>query len=408
MRVLKRRMLLMLLAAVLFVSCTAGLLPAAPLAKADEITIPELHLSPKEIPESDAMQMMTQMGIGWNLGNTLDAFQEGWKAANEMDIEAAWCGCYTTKAMIHAVKAAGFSTIRIPVSWHDHVSGEAFAISERWLNRVQEIVDWAMEENLYAIVNTHHDISHQFIYPSEADYERSARYIENVWAQIADRFRDYDEHLIFEGMNEPRLKDTAYEWNFNSGAPECKEAVDCINRLNQLFVDTVRASGGKNADRYLMVPSYSASVGTALSGEFKLPEDSAHQKIIVSVHAYTPYNFALENGGVASFDLKSSAQKSQIASFMQSLYDTFIRAGVPVVIGEFGARDKNGNLQDRVNFAAYYAHAAGIRNLPVIWWDNGAFSGSGEIFGIMKRSDATWQYPQIVEALVRYGGYRQP
>lgn len=399
----------MLLAAVLCVSVAAGWFSNAATARGEAgIVIPELHLSPKEIPENDAMRTMMKMGVGWNLGNTLDAFQEGWKASDELAIEAAWCGCYTTRDMIRAVREAGFSTIRIPVSWHDHVSGPEFTISERWLNRVQEIVDWAMEENLYAIVNTHHDISHQFIYPREAEYERSARYIASVWTQVADRFRDYDEHLIFEGMNEPRLKDTDYEWNFNSAVPECREAADCVNRLNQLFVDTVRASGGGNAERYLMVPSYGASVGVALSEDFALPRDTAEGKLIVSVHAYTPYNFALQDGGVASFDLKSSAQKGQIAVFMESLYDTFVRAGVPVVIGEFGARDKKGNLKDRVNFAAYYAEAASIRNLPVIWWDNGAFSGSGEIFGIMKRSDATWKYPQIVEALVRYGGYKQP
>ncbi len=375
-------------------------------AAAEEILIPELNTAQRPIPDNEAMEFLKAMGIGWNLGNTFDATKGDWnRNADEMTVESSWCGFYTTEAMIEAISRAGYSTIRIPVSWHDHVDADDH-ISERWLNRVQQVADWAIARDMYVIVNTHHDVSPSYYYPDAAHYDRSAQYLGSVWRQLAERFRDYDQHLILESMNEPRLADTDYEWNFNAAVPRCRESADCINKLNQLFVDIVRESGGNNADRYLMVPAYDASTQNALNGlYFTLPEDSADNRLIISVHAYTPYSFALQDGGAASFNPSSAQQTSEIITFMNSLYDRFITKGIPVVIGEFGARNKKDNLQDRVSFAAFYTAAASARNIPCVWWDNGAFQGQGELFGILRRSDAVFVYPEIVEAMTRYGGY---
>lgn len=379
------------------------LIAISPPARA-EATVPALSLTPKPIPENEAMQFLKRLGVGWNMGNTFDAVKAAWNAhADEMTLEASWCGVYTTEEMIQAVHDAGFSTIRIPVSWHDHVSGDDFLISERWMARVQEVVDWAIKRGMYVILNIHHD-EDEFDLP-KAHEALSARYIASVWAQIAARFRDYDEHLIFESMNEPRLMGSSYEWAFDKEAEACLEAADCLNKLNQIFVDTVRASGGENEKRYLMVPGYCAAPENALGDYFALPQDTADNRIIVSVHAYTPYAFALQEGGISQFDLSSNAQKSEIAQFMEALYQQYIRQGIPVVIGEFGARNKGDNLQDRVNFTAFYAASASIRNLPVLWWDNNAFTGNGELFGLFRRADCSWPYPKILEALIRYGGY---
>lgn len=373
---------------------------------AQEIQIPELKITRRPIPENDAMQFMKELGVGWNLGNTFDAIKSAWNAnADEMTVETSWVGVETTEEMFAALRGAGYSTVRIPVSWHDHVSGTDYQISERWLARVQQVVDWALAHDLHVILNIHHD-EDQFT-PDEAHYEESAKYVESIWRQLAERFRDYDMNLIFESMNEPRLVGSTYEWYFNKAAQECVKAAQCLNQLNQVFVDTVRATGGNNADRYLMVPGYDASPDGALNEYFKLPEDAADNRIIVSVHAYTPYAFALQDGGKKQFNHEYPSDTQDIVVFMNSLYGRYTVKGIPVVIGEFGARDKGGNLQDRVNYAAFYTAAASARNMPCLWWDNGAFQGNGEIFGVLDRRKIEFTYPQIVEAMMKYSGYDQ-
>lgn len=378
-------------------------LTAAEAAQGEAIQVPEtITMMEYEIPDNEAMAFLRRMGVGWNLGNTFDATQDNWKQSREMEIEKSWVGVYTSEELIAAVHDAGFRTIRIPVSWHNHVSGENFDISVDWLNRVQEVVDYAIARGMYVILNTHHDVYPEYYYPTEADYETSERYVTRVWTQLAERFQDYDERLIFESLNEPRLSGTDVEWVFNASDPRCLEAADCINRLNQAFVNTVRATGGQNASRYLMVPAYDASPDNAVSEYFVLPTDTAENRIIVSAHAYTPYAFALQDGGDTDFRMENPSQVGDILHFMNGLYNTYIAKGIPVVIGEFGARAKGDNLQARVTFAAYYAAAASARNIPCVWWDNHAFSGNGELFGLIQRDTCEWRYPEIVEALMRY------
>lgn len=387
----------------LFLGLTLCLSAAASAENAEnaEVKVPALTIAQRPIPENEAMAFLKKMGVGWNLGNTFDAEKGDWnRSADEMTVESSWVGVKTTEAMIAAIHDAGFSTIRIPVSWHDHVDAD-YNISERWLNRVQEVVDWAYGRGMYVILNIHHDES-QFL-PTDAHYDESARYIGAIWTQLAERFRDYDERLIMESMNEPRILGHANEWWFNSASSDCVNAAKCINRLNQLFVDTVRASGGENATRYLMVPGYDAAPAGALTEHFAKPADSADNRIIVSVHAYTPYAFALQLDGTSTFG--AAQQKQEIALFMNQLYDRYIVNGEPVVIGEYGALIKNDNLQDRVDFTAYYVATASARNIPTLWWDNGAFSGNGEKFGLLNRKDVTIAFPEIVEAIMIYGGY---
>lgn len=377
-----------------------SLCPIASFADAS-VTVPELNpFGPFEIPDNEAMALLDRMGVGWNLGNTFDAFQDPFYG-DELELERYWNGCMTTEAMFKALANAGFRSVRIPVSWHNHVDSN-FKISERWFARVQKIVDFAYSLGMYVILNTHHDVSDKFYYPLEKYSETSERYIGTVWAQIAERFADYDEHLIFESMNEPRLKDTQYEWWLDQNVAECKEAAECINKLNQLFVNTVRAAGSKNANRYLMVPGYDASADGALNRFYRLPEDTADNRIIVSVHAYTPYDFALNEKGTSVFSLDNMSQKVAISTFLNDLYKKYIINGIPVVVGEFGARNKKDNLQSRVDFTAFYTVAARSRNIPCLWWDNGAFQGNGEIFGILNRRTAAFTYPEIVNALIKY------
>lgn len=369
--------------------------------------IPEVAIQTRELPDNDALAFVHDMKIGWSLGNTLDAFLEG-GYTNELDSETCWVSVATTKEMIDDIYAAGFRTMRVPVTWHGHFVDDDFTISEVWLNRVQEIVDYGIDNGMYIILNIHHDTQEDCYYPDSEHLEQSIRYISAIWTQLSERFADYDEHLIFEGMNEPRLVGHANEWWIDNQNEDCMDSIACINTLNQIFVNTVRAGGGNNGSRYLMVPGYDASPEGALHNDFVLPTDpgDAENRIIVSVHAYTPYNFALQSsedsGSRSDFDAGETSSTRDIDSFLDRLYERYTSQGIPVVIGEFGARDKDQNTQDRVDYAAYYIAAAKARGITCLWWDNNAFTGSGENFGLYYRRGGYFIYPDIVAALMEY------
>lgn len=350
--------------------------------------------------ETDAILFVRNIHAGWNLGNTFDANDGGGYNPNK-DYETYWQNAKTSKELIHAIHEAGFNLLRIPVSWHNHLIDDAYTIDPKWLDRVKEVADWALAEDMYVIINIHHDNSKNYLYPDSEHYEQSEHYITAIWRQVSEAFADYDEHVIFESMNEPRLVGNKnYEWQPNESIPVVRDAMICINKLNQKFVETVRSSGGNNATRYLMIPGYCGSVGGVTANVFEVPEDD---RIIIEVHAYTPYNFALNTKSKdSSFDLeKDTAKKSEIATFMTKLFNRYIVNGVPVIIDEFGALKKtDGDLQARVNFAAYYTAMASTRGIPVVWWDNAAFSGGGEKFGLIDRKKVEWRYPDIALAII--------
>lgn len=374
------------------------------------IVVPDVSIERSDIPDSEAMEFVRNMKAGWNLGNTLDAYTGDQNTDAGLSSEQSWGMIPTTNEVVAAVKEAGFETIRIPVTWHNHLEKEAgsdsFSINSDWLDRVQEVVDYGINNDLYVIINIHHDTGESIYYPDSAHYEQSEQYIRTVWETVSERFKNYDEHLIFESMNEPRLIGTPYEWNFQENVEECRDSLNCINKLNQVFVDTVRASGGKNADRYLMVPGYCASLAGEDTDLFLLPEDSAEKKLIVSAHAYTPYNFALqpqtEGGSTSSFPAQAGPGRSEIDFLMDRLYQRFVSQGIPVVIGEFGAINRDNNLQDRVNYYAYYVAAARARGITCCIWDNGCFNKNGELFGLYDRLMGEWAYPEIVDAIMKY------
>ena len=206
-----------------------------------EITVfTEENMKIFQIPENDALQFSRTLKAGWNLGNTFDAQDEG-KGVASRDYETYWSGAKTSKELIHALKEAGFNLIRIPVSWHNHVSGEDYTVDEAWMKRIRQVAQWVADEDMYFIINIHHDNSKKYLYPDSDHYEQSEKYVAAIWSQVADAFADFDDHCIFESMNEPRLVGSNYEWWLNTNAAECVDAAGCINRLNQKFVETVRS-----------------------------------------------------------------------------------------------------------------------------------------------------------------------
>ena len=344
--------------------------------------------------DTTAMKIVKDMKIGWNLGNTLDSVH--WETGNNLptepsDFETAWGNPVTTKKMIDTVKAGGFNTLRVPVTWFQHLGAAPnYKINKAWLDRVQEVVDYGIANNMYVILNMHHEDWH---YPSKQNLPSAREKLQKVWEQVAERFKNYDEHLIFEGMNEPRMNGAPEEWNGGTA-----DARDVINQLNAAFVNTIRKSKGNNPKRFLMIPTYAASPWENVTVSMKIPNND--KRIIVSVHSYEPYSFALDTGGGNKWSQSKKKDTETIDYVMDTLHKTFISKGIPVVMGEFGALNKN-NLSDRVAWAEYYVRAAKKKDITCIWWDNGSFSGSGENFGILNRQQNKWQYPEVVKALMK-------
>ncbi len=372
----------------------------------ETISIPELNITRKPVPETEGMRFVESMKLGWNLGNTFDAYTDNPWFTDELDYESCWCGVKTSEAMLKAIKDAGFGFIRIPVSWHDHVSGENFEISESWLARVKEVAACAIDKGLNVVINIHHDTRPGCFYPSMEQQDVSISYITSIWTQLSAVFADFDNRLIFESINEPRLVGTKFEWNLMNGSADCADAVECLNAANQSFVDTVRASGGGNAERFLMIPGYCASLQGATFTGFRMPEDTAEDRLILSVHAYTPYDFALqpptESGSTDSFSIADKVGTGDIDYLVDTLYGSFVAKGIPVLIGEFGSRDKGGNLQARVEHAAYYIAQARANGITCCWWDNNCFSGDGERFGLFDRASLEWASPEILDAMLMH------
>ncbi len=375
----------------------------------DGITIPELKMNDLNVPSGTAFEYVRDMGVGFNLGNTFDAYNDD-SLGDEMSTETYWQHDRTTQEMIHYLHEYGFDSIRIPVSWHNHVNGD-YVISKAWLDRVNEVVDWAIAEDMHVIINIHHDnhLVDECLYPDREHLDQSLKYVTAIWSQLSDRFREYDDSLIFESMNEPRLVGHDNEWWIDPDNADCVEAIGCINELNQAFVDVVRQSGGNNETRYLMVPGYDASIDGATHKDFVMPTDPADPSddrsnghVLISIHGYTPYQFALEYPGTDHFDPASADSTRDLDSYMNKLYTTFVKNGVPVVIGEYGSRDKNGNLQDRVSFTAYYVRMARGRGMACLLWDNNAWTGDGELFGVFNRKDPEKSNFDVLAAIMTY------
>ena len=341
-------------------------------------------------------EIVKAMGAGWNLGNSLDV------TSTSLDAEEYWGNPKTTKEMIDFVRDQGFSTVRIPVTWGYHMD-ENHRIDPQYMARVKEVVDYAYEDGLYVIINIHHDNDipkkdkdkqarqENYFYPDNDHKSISKTFVTSVWSQVSAEFKDYDEHLIFETLNEPRLIGDTNEWWFNASSPQAKvkTAISIINDLNQTAVDTIRASGGNNAKRLIMCPGYDASLDGATTPYYKLPTDKADM-VAVSVHAYSPYSFAMDKDGTRVYD--ESTQR-ELKSIFKTIKSKLIDNGQAVVIGEFGATNKE-NSAERAKWAQDFTNLAAEMGASYCLWDNNAFitswdSAYNEKFGLIHRKELT-------------------
>lgn len=326
------------------------------------------------------------MGVGWNLGNSLEAMGPG--------NETAWGNPVVTQQLINSVKAAGFDTIRIPVAWSSFSNQASYTIDPAWLNRVEEVVNYALNADMYVIMNEHWDggwLNHPFYNQQTALNNR----LSVMWTQIANHFQSYDNRLLFAGTNEV-MNEGDY------GTPT-QEYVDVQNSFNQTFVNAVRATGGNNATRYLVVQGFNTNIGHTVNFA-EIPSDSASNRLFMEVHYYDPYNFTLNaTSSVTEWPstAESWANESWVDSQMQLMKTNFIDQGVAVILGEYGVVSRqsvSGFEASRIRWNQYITQSAVDHGIVPVYWDNG-FTGN-EGMGLFDRNTGNEVYPDIINALV--------
>lgn len=335
-----------------------------------------------------ADEMVAEMGNGWNLGNTMDG-HTGFTPS-----ETLWQNVETTQGLMKALHDLGFNTVRVPVTWGTMIDDENnYQIDEQWMSRVQDIVDYCVNMNMYVIVNVHHDGAEQsgWLRIAADDLDPVKEKYAAVWRQIAERFKDYDEHVIFESMNEVTGEGTTVA-----------EDTAIICDFNQIFVDTVRATGSNNAYRWLSVPGRYTNIynTTDPSAGFTLPEDAVENRLFVAVHYYD-WNFGLlENAQTNDF---SDAKVAELSQDFQRLADTFTSQGIPVILGEYGAINKN-NTENRAYHMEVVTRMCQQSGVVPCYWDQGWYDLSMEpdfSFTLIDRETYEQVYPEIISAMMR-------
>ncbi len=346
-------------------------------------------------PFMSAFTFVEKLKIGYNLGNTLDSNPYGswWNPEGKtpIDFETQWGQPQTTPEIVQAIADKGFNVIRVPVTWGIHCDADD-NIKAEWMDRVQQVVDMVLNTGCYCIINVMHDTGaseNRWLVADLENYETiSARY-KKIWTQIANRFKGYDDRLVFESFNEILSKNN--EWG-DPGDASCYEAV---NKLLQDFVDAVRATGGNNTYRNLMVNPYSAGSTPAKLAGMQIPTDVHPNHILASIHCYDPYWFCNDT------DVKEDQQWYIYmfdASVQQEIDDVFARVekrfsgelGVPYIFGEFGAIGTHAGMTERVKYAQYMKQKFAQYNTTGLWW-----------MGLLDRKAMNWYEPEIADVLVK-------
>ncbi len=354
-------------------------------------------------------QITAAMGAGWNLGNQLEATNE----AGEPN-ETAWGNPVIRKELLQTVKKAGFKSVRIPISYLTKIGPQTtYKIDEAWLNRIKEVVDYAIEEDLYVIINMHADGYYDTVKGAWLDCSASyqttiVNKFKACWKQIAEKFANYDEHLIFESMNEVGASGTPTETVYNN-----------INNYNQVFVDTVRQTSENNSKRWLLVPGWYTNINYTVGSYFAIPSDTyrdtsipeSEKRIMVSVHYYDPWDFCGDDtsgsysqwgdDGNPNKKVNWNSDEDYMEGQLKKVYDKFVSAGYPVIIGEYGCINKTAT--DAAN-TIYRAHYVGTMcklakeyGCVPVYWDNGAVGNS---FGLINRNTYKIEQPEMIDAMM--------
>ena len=406
---MKNRLRSMFIAAVLVGTVVAGSFTApfsVQAAKKDTTSFEDLNQS----------QIVEAMGPGWNLGNQLES------VTDNVPEETNWGNPVITEKLIQSVKAAGFKSIRIPVSYFAKIDDDKdYTIDSKWLDRVQEVVDYCIKNDLYAVINIHGDgyntIDGSWLLCNGKNQTEIKKKYKKVWKQIAERFKNYDEHLLFESMNE--------EFDGSYSEPN-KEYYQNINDYNQIFVDTVRKTGDNNTKRWLIIPGWNTNIDyTAGDYGFKLPTDKyrdksidkEEQRIMISVHYYSPWDFCggencviTQWGNEADDPSKTSTtcDETYMKNQLNLMKTTFADKGYPVFIGEYGSIGKTSYDSENEYYRAYFARKlcqlSRKNGCIPMYWDNGYNGVHG--FGLFDRTTCEITQPVIIDAIMEGFGQK--
>ena len=345
--------------------------------------------------EESAKDAVAKMGLGFNLGNTMDAYDTSKSMSRNSvaDFEACWGQPITTNAMMKFLKDGGFNAVRIPVTWFPHMDADG-NVDKAWMDRVQEIVDYVINNGMYCVLNVHHDTgaesngsSCHWIKADVQNHTANQTRFKSLWTQIATRFQDYSNKLVFEGYNE--MLDASSKWN----APLDNSSYTALNAYAQDFVDAVRATGGNNATRNLIVNTYAAANNESVLSHFTVPTDKTSGHIAVEIHTYDPWDWFATKG---AWD---SSCQAEITNMFTRLNNTFVSKGVPVVIGEYGTHGSasvsksstDAQKQAAADQAADIVKKAKALGIATFYWMS--------IFEGNDRTVPQWTLPVVVEAM---------
>lgn len=343
---------------------------------------------PAAMIEMTSQQLVETIRIGWNLGDTLDVCQadrDGDGRVNEHVAEGEkvdetlWGNPFATEELFKSLVDDGVNAVRIPITWRDHIDAEG-NVDEDWFNRVQQVVDFAYHCGMYVIINIHHDGGGDpdfgaWICNATTDYDGTLARYKTLWAQIADRFKNYSERLIFESMNEVGFEDVSES-----------RAYEILNSFNQEFVDLVRASGGNNDRRHLLIAGYWTDIRKTCDSRFVMPTDPAN-RCIVSVHYYTPWDFCTTN---IKNEWGTAAEVREMENLIGMMKTNFVDNGIPVIIGEYAA--SGNDLSSCIFFIEKLTKMCHDYGIATFLWDNG---------GQVNRNTYEWRTPEYLAALQR-------
>lgn len=322
-----------------------------------------------EMRNMSTMEIVKDMGLGINLGNTFESCGSWINASSVTNYETGWGSPVITEDIINGYAESGFGVLRIPVAWSNMMSGD-YDINPEYLARIRQVVDWALASDMYVILNIHWDGGWFEKFAGKDKDECMYKY-ERIWTQLTSEFKNYGDKLMFESLNEEGCWDSI--WNRHSGKEDCKaEAFGLLNEINQKFVDIVRASGGNNKKRHLLIAGYATDIVLTCDELFKMPEDP-EKRCAVSVHYYTPSTFAIldkdASWGKCRKEWGTKADIAELEKNMDMMKEHFVDKGIPVIIGEYGCPVKNKDKDSIKKYLVSVCESAYDRDMCPVLWD---------------------------------------
>lgn len=320
-----------------------------------------------------SFQLVEEIGPGWNLGNSFDVIDRD---------KTAWGNPLPNRSIIETAAELGFRTLRIPITWNFHQRDLApYEIETQYLDDIEEIVKFGLQNGMHVIINVHHD--NNWVVPSSESSDETNARLRSLWTQVGEQFMAYNDSLIFETLNEPRIEGIPEEW---TGGTE--EGRSFVNQYNKTAVDAIRATGGNNGLRHIMVPTWAASTVQQTMDDLEIPNDDP--KIIVSLHSYFDWDFA----GLARDTWGTDEDRVALQSELQRIHQKWIvEENRPVILGEWGTIGEN-DINQRLEYASLYASTAAELGMPTIVWDDGG------MFQLMDRRSRLWVHRSIAQTII--------